>query len=300
MNKAIEQLLKKPARRHTCWKNQPEPHTEQEKCRETICKETERLPLRNINRESDDEQNSIVLQETMDTDRCIQRFVRTELEGSDHAQQKIENTTKYWVMKEIEVASNYHCTLELNNTVSNKRVQELYSQDQTQEVIDQAKRQAVSARQALDNIQRVEDAGLSRNSPNYPGIPWVNDRHRNAKNDMQVSYRELHEWTTHLVQVIVPEAKRYQLPEAETALVYPIGYCEYHDPIMHMVRSALEESQDNNPDDSIVAWMRLNISPPEEYAGSSDLEVYKLFVIGILHWLGLHSLLGVKYTKTQV
>ena len=41
--------------------------------------------------------------------------------------------------------------------------------------------------------------------------------------------------------------------EAETALVYPIGDHDYHDPIMHMVHSALEESQEDDPDDSIVA-----------------------------------------------
>ena len=75
--------------------------------------------------------------------------MRSELEGSDHAQWKIEDTTQYWVMKEKEAVTNYHCTLALNKSVSNKRVQQLYSQDQTQEVIDQAKRQAVSARQAL-------------------------------------------------------------------------------------------------------------------------------------------------------
>ena len=40
--------------------------------------------------------------------------------------------------------------------------------------------------------------------------------------------------------------------------------------------------------------------PPEEYSGNSDLEVYKTFVAGILRWLRLHGLLGVKYTKTQV
>ena len=67
-----------------------------------------------------------------------------------------------------------------------------------------------------------------------------------------------------------------------------------------MVCSALEESWDDNPDELIVAWTRLNISPPEEYSGSSDLEVYKTFVAGILQWLRLHSLLGVNYTKTQV
>ena len=96
--------------------------------------------------DSDNKQNSMVLQERMDTDQCIQRLVRSEPEGSDHAQWKIKDTTQYWVMKEKEVVTNYCCTLELSKSVSNKRVQQLYSQDQTQEVIDQAKRQAVSAR----------------------------------------------------------------------------------------------------------------------------------------------------------
>ena len=49
-----------------------------------------------------------------------------------------------------------------------------------------------------------------------------------------------------------------------------------------MVWSALEESREDNPNVSVVARMRLNISPPEEYSGSSDLEVYETFIAGIL------------------
>ena len=82
----------------------------------------------------------------MDTDQCIQILVRTELKGSDCAQCKIEDTAQYWAMKEKEAVTNYCCPLELNKSVSDKRVQQLYSQDQTQEVIDQAERQAASAR----------------------------------------------------------------------------------------------------------------------------------------------------------
>ena len=44
----------------------------------------------------------------------------------------------------------------------------------------------------------------------------------------------------------------------------------------------------------------MNISPPEEYSGNLDLEVYEMFVAGILRWLKSHGLLGVKYTETQV
>ena len=87
---------------------------------------------------------------------------------------------------------------------------------------------------------------------------------------------------TQLVQAVVPDTKRYQLPEAETALVYPLRDHDYHDPMLRMLCSALEESWEDNPNDSIVARTRLNISPPEEYSGNSDPEVYKTFVAGVL------------------
>ena len=113
-------------------------------------------------------------------------------------------------------------------------------------------------------------------------------------------YGEPQEQITQLVQAIVPDTERYQSLEAETASVHPIGDHDYHDPIMCMVCSALEENRADNPDDSVVAWTRLNISTPEEYSGSSDLEVYKTFIAEILQWLKLQGLLGVKYTETQV
>ena len=88
----------------------------------------------------------------MDTDQCIQKLVRTEQESSEHTQHKIEETVQYWAAQEKKAAMNYHRALELNNAVSNKRVQQLYSQDELQEVIDQAERQAGSVRQTLENI----------------------------------------------------------------------------------------------------------------------------------------------------
>ena len=88
--------------------------------------------------------------------------------------------------------------------------------------------------------------------------------------------------------------------EAETASVYQTRDHDYHDPIMRMLCSTVEESREDNPDDSIIEQMRLNISPPEEYSGSLDLEVYETSVTGILRWLKLHGLLGAKYTETQV
>ena len=138
LNEAIERLLKKPARKHSRQKDKPEPCMEQGKHKEVLCKEAEMLPPINISEDSDDEQNSRISLETMDTDQCIQKLVRTNQEGSEHAQCKIEETIQYWAAQEKKAAMNYHHALELNNTVSNERVQQLYSEDQPQEVIDQA------------------------------------------------------------------------------------------------------------------------------------------------------------------
>ena len=54
MNEAIDQLLKKPVRRHSCRKDKPEPHIEQGH-KEAIRKEAEMLQPRNVSGESDDE-----------------------------------------------------------------------------------------------------------------------------------------------------------------------------------------------------------------------------------------------------
>ena len=49
-----------------------------------------------------------------------------------------------------------------------------------------------------------------------------------------------------------------------------------------MICVTLDNNKDMNPDDSIVVKTKLNITSPEEYSSSSDLEVYKTFVAGIL------------------
>ena len=74
---------------------------EQGKCKEALHQEVETLPPINVSRDSDNEQNNRISLETMDTDRCIQKLVRTDQEGSEHAQCKIEETTQYWAVSSI-------------------------------------------------------------------------------------------------------------------------------------------------------------------------------------------------------
>ena len=83
MNEAIERLLNKPARKHSCWKDKPEPRMEQGKHKEVLRKEAEMLPPINVSGDSDNERNSRISLETMDTDQCIQKLVRTDQEGSE-------------------------------------------------------------------------------------------------------------------------------------------------------------------------------------------------------------------------
>ena len=107
MNEAIERLLKKPVRKHPCWKDKPESCTEQGKHKEVLCKEVETLPPINVSGDSDDERNSRISLETMDTDQCIQKLVRTDQEGSEHTQCKIEETVQYWVAQEKKAAMHW-------------------------------------------------------------------------------------------------------------------------------------------------------------------------------------------------
>ena len=69
---------------------------EQGKHKEALHQEAETLPPINVSRDSDNEQNSRISLETIDTDQCIQKLVRTDQEGSECAQHKIEETTQYW------------------------------------------------------------------------------------------------------------------------------------------------------------------------------------------------------------
>ena len=107
MNEAIKRLLEKPVRKHPLRKDKPEPRMEQGKCKKVLCKEAEMLPPINISGDSDDERNSRISLETMDTDQCIQKLVKTDQEGSECTQCKIEETVQYWVAQEKKAAMNY-------------------------------------------------------------------------------------------------------------------------------------------------------------------------------------------------
>ena len=62
----------------------------------------------------------------------------------------------------------------------------------------------------------------------------------------------------------------------------------------------LTENCDMKPEDSIVMNTKLNIPSPEEYSGTSALELYEIFVTGVLQWLRLNSLLGEDNADFQV
>ena len=93
---------------------------------------------------------------------------------------------------------------------------------------------------------------------------------------------------------------RLRSVEVELASVYCIGDTHNRDPITCMIHAVLDNNKDMNPDDSIIVKTKLNIASPEEYSGSSDLEVYETFVTGILQWLKMNGLLSTKYAAFQV
>ena len=84
------------------------------------------------------------------------------------------------------------------------------------------------------------------------------------------------------------------------ALTEGQGNPNYIDGIAHMICAALAKGQHTDPDKSVLTQARVKLDHPETYAGSSDLEKFKVFIAGILRWLKMNCLLGETSIDMQV
>ena len=157
------------------------------------------------------------------------------------------------------------------------------------------------ANHELDKIQWLEKSGLSSSNPHDLHIKRVLNRPVPTEPAIQT----LNSGAVRLTSV--PGVKttpspldRLWLVEAEIASVYHTGDTLNRDPVTCMIRAALDNNKDMNPDNSIVVKMKVNIASPEEYSGSSNLEVCEMFVTGILCWLKMNGLLSTKHATFQV
>ena len=67
---------------------------------------------------------------------------------------------------------------------------------------------------------------------------------------------------------------------------------EQYDGITHMICAGLAEGKHTDPDKSVLTRAGVKLDHPETHVGSSDLEEFKVFVVGILRWLKMNCLLG--------
>ena len=72
------------------------------------------------------------------------------------------------------------------------------------------------------------------------------------------------------------------------------------DSITRMVRVALEENKDADPEKSALARVGIKIPHPGTYSGSADLQELEIFIAGVLQWLKMNQYLGSTNTEFQV
>ena len=158
----------------------------------------------------------------------------------------------------------------------------------------------------MNQIQRLEAAGLASSSPNDPHYVRIMNR-RNPTTDNRSAHEEQ-------IMAYNSDARRMKKPPDKLRQMHTdassVASSRSHwgnDPIHRMVNTMLTEYRDMLPEDSIVVKMKLSIPSPEEYSGSPDLEVFKTFIAGILRWLKLNGLLvednadfQVEYLGTRV
>jgi hypothetical protein len=78
------------------------------------------------------------------------------------------------------------------------------------------------------------------------------------------------------------------------------GSREPHEGITQMIRIALANAADMDPESSPLAKASVKLKHPELYSGGSDLEEFEGFVANILRWLKMNYLLGPTSTYLQV
>jgi hypothetical protein len=78
------------------------------------------------------------------------------------------------------------------------------------------------------------------------------------------------------------------------------GSREPYDGITQMIRIALADAVDMDPEKSPLAKAGVKLKHPEPYSGGSDIEEFEGFIANILRWLKMNYLLGPTSTDLQV
>ena len=180
-------------------------------------------------------------------------------------------------------------------------MKKLYLQKELDDEIWSAIQRARMVNHELNKIQQIKAAGLSNSTPNAPHTPRVLNRPVPIGHIAQrLILSTVQSTSSPVVKRTSAPLDRLQSVKAEIVSVYYVGDNHNKDPITYMIHATLDDNKDMNPDDSIVIKTKLNLSSPDEYSGSSDLEVYKIFAAGTLHWLKMTSLPGTKHAPFQV
>ena len=254
---------------HLITKVVEEPHSP--RCSKWLCEKKVMPPSKTNDTNSVTRQNSIDLHQTQETDNLIYWFIRSDSGSTNHIWQKIGLTADHWGAVEKNATQQKHWAIQLEKNIAEAEVKKLYLQKQKHDVIQSAVQRARMANHKLNKIQWLEKAGLLTSTLHDPHITkvlnrWMPTGHATATQNSSA----LQSTSTPGVKGTSAPPDRLQSVEAEITSVYHSGDSN-GDPIMSMICAALNNNKDMNLEDSIIVKMKLNISSPEEYSGSSDL-----------------------------
>ena len=78
------------------------------------------------------------------------------------------------------------------------------------------------------------------------------------------------------------------------------GNIEESNPIRIIIRGALKDYQELNPNSEVFTRGGVKMPHPEYYSGEPDLERFEVFIVGILRWLATSLALGSDKESTAV
>jgi hypothetical protein len=187
---------------------------------------------------------------------------------ADTASTGLELEAEHWQRKEAAAARHYTRALGLRAQLAEEAVGQFQDGSHPDEQRLRAVDKVRAAHLAVDSRHRVHNTGLTGNNP--------------ACMIRQSCERSV------------------ALTDGQGILDNANGSQEPYDGIMQMIRIALADAADMDPEKSPLVKAGMKLKHPELYSRGSDLEEFEGFVANILRWLKMNYLLAPTSIELQV
>jgi hypothetical protein len=235
--------------------------------------------------------------ETRSLLQTIREQILSDVEA-DMASTGLELKAEHWQQKEATAACRYTRALELRAQLAEEAVGQHQDGSHPDEERLCAVDEARAACWAVESRQHVHNAGLTGDTRH---VILPNEGPQRAHQPAPLAGPETARLYDNPARAIRQLRERSMaLNDDQGIMDNSDGLQEPYNGITQMIRIALADAVDMDPEKSPLVKAGVKLKHPEPYSGGSDLEEFEGFIANILRWLKMNYLLGPTRTEFQV